>query len=94
MSELSIKVEIAGRSYPLSVQREEEETVRKAAALINDSVGKLKAAYPMTDIQDLLSMAALEVATRSMNSAGMADRKELEGELDELERLLGQESQA
>lgn len=94
MSELSIKVEIAGRSYPLSVKPEEEENVRKAASALNDSLTKLKGAYPMTDIQDLLSMAALEVVTRAMNSAGMADRAEIEAELTEVEKLLGQESQA
>ena len=93
MADLSIKVDIAGRTYPLSVKKDEEENVRKAAGEINESLKKLKSSYPMTDMQDLLSMASLEVVTRYMNSAGMTDRKEIELELNELEKLLGQDSQ-
>ena len=80
MSQLSINVEIAGRNYPLNVKPEEEENVRLAAKQINESVERLKANYPMTDMRDLLSMAALQVCTRVLNSAGMADRSEIEAE--------------
>ena len=31
MSQLSIKVNIAGRTYPLTIERSEEEMIRKAA---------------------------------------------------------------
>ncbi len=90
MSKLSIKVQVAGRGYPLSVKLEEEEHVRKAASSINESFDKLKAAYPLADVQDLITMAALEVTTRTLNSAGMADREELKAELATIEMLIGQ----
>ena len=93
MSQLSIKVQIAGREYPLNVKPEEEEHVRKAASSINESFTKLKATYPLTDAQDLISMAALEVSTRLLNSSGMADREELEKELATIEMLIEEESQ-
>ena len=32
MDKLKIKVSIAGRVYPLTIKREEEENIRKAAA--------------------------------------------------------------
>ena len=35
MSQLSIKVNIAGRTYPLTIERSEEEMIRKAADNIN-----------------------------------------------------------
>ena len=42
MSELSIKVSIGGRSYPLTINRDEEEKIRKAAAEIDKSIKDLK----------------------------------------------------
>ena len=38
MSSLSIKVTIAGRTYPLTIDRNEEEVIRKAAAEINKNI--------------------------------------------------------
>lgn len=64
MSELSIKVNIGGRVYPLTVKSEEEENVRKAAKLINDNIKKLEENYAVKDKQDLLAMSALEFASK------------------------------
>ena len=36
MGEISIKINIADRVYPLKVNMEEEEIIRRAAKLIND----------------------------------------------------------
>ena len=56
MSQLSIKVNIAGRTYPLTIERSEEEMIRKAADKINESIKDLKENYAVKDIQDLLAM--------------------------------------
>jgi cell division protein ZapA len=56
---LSIKVTIGNRQYPLSVGRDEEEGIRKAAALINDRIGEFGKRYAVRDMQDLLAMSAL-----------------------------------
>lgn len=61
MSELSIKVSIANRVYPLQVQRDEEEEVRKAAAFINDRLKSLESSFAVKDKLDLLAMLALEL---------------------------------
>jgi cell division protein ZapA len=61
MSELSIKVIIAGRTYPLSIERDEEETVRTAANRINEAIRALQESYAVKDTQDLLAMAALQL---------------------------------
>lgn len=61
MSELSIKVTIANRVFPLSVQAEEEEEVRKAAAYINDRIKVLESGFAVKDKLDLLAMLALEL---------------------------------
>jgi cell division protein ZapA (FtsZ GTPase activity inhibitor) len=61
MSELSIKVTIANRVYPLSVAHEEEEEVRKAAAYINDRIKALESSFAVKDKLDLIAMLALEL---------------------------------
>jgi len=65
MSQLSIKVNIAGRTYPLTIERSEEEMIRKAADNINESIKDLKENYAVKDIQDLLAMTALQLSTKS-----------------------------
>ncbi len=61
---LKIKVTIAGRMYPLSVNNaKEEEGMRKAATKINDLVTKFEKNYAVSDKQDVLAMCALQFAS-------------------------------
>jgi len=82
---LSIKVIIANRPYPLTVNNEqEEEAIRKAAKRINDILKDYESKYAVKDKQDLLAMCALEFATKSIEieSKNVVDdglREELEG---------------
>jgi len=57
---LSIKVNVADRYYPLKVEREDEEKIRRAARLINEKVLQYKQRYTDKDVQDFLAMAALQ----------------------------------
>ena len=66
MSELSIKVNIAGRTYPLTISMDEEEKIRKAVNLINSKINHLESNYAVKDKQDLLAMTVLEYATQVM----------------------------
>lgn len=88
MDERSIRIELAGRAYPLTIRPEEEENIRKAAQEINESITRLKASYPLTDKQDLLAMAALEVTTRALNTVKPQPSSIDKEVLDELDRLL------
>ena len=65
MSEISIKLNIGNRTYPLTIQAHEEETIRQAAKLVNDQVKHLQENYAVKDMQDLLAMAALQVASKA-----------------------------
>ena len=47
MGEISIKINIADRVYPLKINMEEEEVVRRAAKLINDRIKELQDKYAM-----------------------------------------------
>lgn len=90
MDELSIRIEIAGRAYPLTIHKEEEENVRKAVQEINDSITRLKQHYPLTDKQDLLAMASLEVTVRALNSAAPQHKANAEAALTAMERMLAE----
>jgi cell division protein ZapA (FtsZ GTPase activity inhibitor) len=57
---LSIRVNVADRYYPLKVERDNEEKIRKAARLINEKVLQYKQRYTDKDVQDFLAMAALQ----------------------------------
>ena len=70
MSEFSIKVTIAGRSYPLTIERDEEENVRRAAKNINEYIQELQDNYEVNDKQDLLAMAALQMSTQVTTGVG------------------------
>ena len=63
-NKLSIKVTLAGRTYPLTIDREEEEVIRLAAKNINESIQHFQDNYAVKDKQDLLAMTALDLATQ------------------------------
>lgn len=68
MGEISIKINIADRVYPLRVNMEEEEIIRRAAKLINDRIKEYQENYAVRDKQDLLSMCVLHYATSSLKA--------------------------
>lgn len=86
MAKLSLKVVVAGRTYPLSVNENEQEKVLKAAADINKAIKLLQENYAVKDMQDLLAMTALQLATKEgrQGSAPSADYSEIEEELKKL----------
>ena len=90
MGELSIKVNIADRNYPLTVKADEEGKVRKAAKLINDKLKTYGNAFAVRDKQDIISMCALELATEviSLQEAGQEDGKGLSAQLQAISELL------
>lgn len=65
MAKLSLKVVVAGRTYPLSVSEDEQEKVMKAAEDINKAIKLLQDNYAVKDMQDLLAMTALQLASKS-----------------------------
>lgn len=66
MGEISIKITIADRIYPLKVEVEEEENIRRAAKIINDRIKEFQENYAVKDKQDLLSMCVLQFATETL----------------------------
>jgi len=73
MEELSIRIKIAGREYPMKVKPEEEEGVRKAAKSINDRIKSYKDQFGIDDKQDLLAMVAFDSLVDKMNAEEQQD---------------------
>lgn len=90
MSDLKIKINIANRVYPLTIPREEEEGIRRAAKKIEELLKDFEANYAVRDKQDLLAMAVLKFATdlEFINDKGQVVDKNLEDRLQRLEKLL------
>ena len=88
MSQLSIKVNIAGRTYPLTIERSEEEMIRKAADNINASIKNLKENYAVKDMQDLLAMTALQLSTKSDTISKEVENDKVANELIALDKEL------
>mmetsp|Transcript_42732 Transcript_42732/g.56417 ORF Transcript_42732/g.56417 Transcript_42732/m.56417 type:complete len:93 (-) Transcript_42732:291-569(-) len=86
MAKLSLKVVVAGRTYPLSVNENEQDKVLKAAEEINKAIKLLQDNYAVKDKQDLLAMTALQLATKEGKSGttAPADYSEIEAQLEQL----------
>ena len=64
MSKETIEVNIAGRSYPLSVLPEEVDGVKDAASAIDERLNELKSQFAVQDRIDLFAMTALQLSIR------------------------------
>jgi cell division protein ZapA (FtsZ GTPase activity inhibitor) len=84
--QLSIKVSIAGRVYPLTIDRTEEENVRKAVKIINEKVTDFEKNYNIKDRQDLLAMSSLQFASQ-LTELQLHNHKDDKTILEKLEKL-------
>ena len=65
MSEkLKIKLSIANRVYPLTIDASQEEGLRKAAKNIEAMIKQFEQSYSVRDKQDVLAMCALQFASQ------------------------------
>jgi len=85
---LSIRINIADRYYPLKIEREDEEKIRKAAKMINDKVFQYKTKYADKDIQDFLAMAALQFVIKLSEMEGKDENTDLFARIQKLNESL------
>jgi len=93
MSEqLKIKLSIANRVYPLTIDPKQEEGLRKAAQKIDAMIKQFEQSYSVRDKQDVLAMCALQFA--SQNEQKTIDTEYLNEEVEEklvaIDQLLGE----
>lgn len=61
---LKIKISIADRVYPLTVEPSQEEGLRIAAKKIDATIKQFEQNYAVRDKQDVLAMCALQFASK------------------------------
>lgn len=78
MSDISIKMKICERLYPMKIRASEESKIREAGKLLNERIERYLNKYAASDKQDLLAMVAFDYAienlsiTRSKANTAMA----------------------
>ena len=79
---LKIKISIADRVYPLTVDFAQEEGLRSASKKIDVMIKQFEENYAVRDKQDVLAMCALQFASQ-------VEQKQVESTMDskDLERL-------
>lgn len=87
---LKIKVSIADRVYPLTINPSQEEGLRKAAKEIEGMIKKFEQSYAVRDKQDVLAMCALQFASQTVQKDINSDRdvQEAAQKIEDLEKLL------
>ena len=73
-----IKLNIGNRVYPLSVDTNQEEILRKAAKQINQMINDYESKYAVRDKQDSLAMCALQILGHSKTFSNDDDKQVLE----------------
>ncbi len=63
-AKLKIKLSIADRVYPLTINPDQEEGLRKAAKKIDAMIKQFEQSYAVRDKQDVLAMCALQFAAQ------------------------------
>ncbi len=81
---LRIKVTIAERQYPLTIQPSEEESLRIAVNKIREMVEFYKSKFKDRDLQDALSMSVLQFAVKYVR---LEQNRELDGLIEDLKGL-------
>ncbi|MEN8119630.1 MAG: cell division protein ZapA [Bacteroidota bacterium] len=85
---LSIRLNIADRYYPLKVDRNEEERLRKAAKLINDRILQYKQKYTSKEAQDFMAMVSLQFATKYLECEEKLDESPIIEKINNLNNEL------
>ena len=87
---LSIKLNIANRFYPMSIERKSEEYVRNAVKLIEKRLKYFEDNYAIKDKQDLLAMCLIEYASKfeSVNNKNVETDDAITKQLSKIESIL------
>ena len=85
-----IKLNIGNRVYPLSVDTNQEEILRKAAKQINQMINDYESKYAVRDKQDSLAMCALQILSQSKTFSNNDDKEifEIGEKLNKIKELI------
>jgi cell division protein ZapA len=85
-----IKLNIGNRVYPLSVDINQEEILRKAVKQINQMINDYESKYAVRDKQDSLAMCALQILSQSKTFSNDDDKEifEIGEKLNKIKELI------
>ena len=89
MKNLSIKIKIDNREYPIQVTPEEESRLRRAGKLINEEIDAFKSQFGLEDKQDILSMVLFKTYVERLEAeeAQAKEKSQIESQVDQLNNL-------
>ncbi|ABG58403.1 cell division protein ZapA [Cytophaga hutchinsonii] len=92
MGELSIKIRISDRDYPMRVDASEEERIRVAGKLINEKLKHFREQFGIDDKQDLLSMTVFDAVMDKLKSDQATTDNEtiVQSKIEHIDRILSE----
>jgi len=87
VNKIQIKLKIAERLYPLTIEAQDEELVRKIAKVLNEKFAYYNKQYSSADAQDTMVMTAIDAVTSLCKSMDAVPAK-VEEQMKHLEKLL------
>lgn len=90
MEELSVRIKIGDREYPMKVHPSEERNIRMAGRLINDKMKAYESNFGIHDKQDLLAMVAFDAVVEKMRAGDKLqhDNSEVAHHITEINQVL------
>lgn len=90
MAELSIKIRIGNREYPMKVKSEDEERIRRAGKLLNEKIKNLQNQFGIDDTQDLVAMVAFDCLVEKLKRDETSETSDdfALGEITKLNQLI------
>jgi cell division protein ZapA len=82
--QLRINIRIEGRTYPLKIDRKDEERHRIAAKMVNETATRYREMFRNKDAQDILAMAAFQI---TLNHIELLHREDKSLFMDGLKNL-------
>ena len=83
-NKFSINIKIDGRSFPLEIDRKDEERYRLAAKMVTEMVRKYRESFGDIDSQDIYAMAAFQIA---LSNTELLQREDKTLFIEELKNL-------
>ena len=90
MNNLSIKIKIDNREYPIKVTPEEEARLRRAGKVINAEIEQFKSQFGIEDKQDILSMVLFKTYVERLELEEKLNKytSDTDNQLDQLDNIL------
>ena len=93
LENLSIKLVIGNRSYPMKVPIEDEQKIRNIGKDLNKRISEIKSQMNIDDLQDILAMIAFKLSVELEDNKGQTSEnkdayKKIENIINEIDKKL------